>query len=608
MTSPSSNGEYGFYNFPEPKKGPEVPYSNIRKSNPVVRGFPLSATASFVSSLGFAQNFLWSNAGFNGLRGIKLLDDYEPRYDPTVIPIADSSTKLTTTEPGASTDTPEIASKFHSAAEYHGLYKSGKLTPTSVVETLLPLIRRDISPAGAHSVAFLQTKVDLVRKAAAESTARYKAGTPLGVLDGVPVAIKDEVDLGGYNKTLGSLKDFTRADGATSWCVRKWQEAGAVIVGKLSMHELGLDTTNNNPNYGTPLNPFNSHYYTGGSSGGSGYAVSTGLVPLALGADGGGSIRIPATYCGVYGLKPSHGRVSDSPTHGIAASTGVLGPIAATMADLSLAYRIMATPDPSSSSSSRFPPPQPFPTRNTTRPKVLGICHVWVERADPAVKAAYDAALAHYTSKLGYTTVDISIPFLSEGQTAHAMTILSEISTFTQGDVRGLTAPNKMLISVGARTPATDFLQAQKLRNCLMQHFAHLLVTHPGLIVLTPVTPNAGWHIAGGAADLAVGVSDANMSLRSMEYVWLANFIGCPCLSVPAGYVEPLEGEGPVPVGIMGMAIWGAEDELLEWGRESEEWLEGTERGRLRPGSWVDVVELAKGRPESKNGAVRSNL
>ena len=112
-----------------------------------------------------------------------------------------------------------------------------------MVETLLPLIRRDISPAGAHSVAFLQTKVDLVRRAAAESTARYKAGTPLGVLDGVPVAIKDEVDLGGYNKTLGSLKDFTRADGATSWCVRKWQEAGAVIVGKLSMHELGLGTS-----------------------------------------------------------------------------------------------------------------------------------------------------------------------------------------------------------------------------------------------------------------------------------------------------------------------------------------------------------------------------
>jgi Asp-tRNA(Asn)/Glu-tRNA(Gln) amidotransferase A subunit family amidase len=122
-----------------------------------------------------------------------------------------------------------------------------------------------------------------VQKAAEASTARYGAGKPLGVLDGVPIAVKDEVDVEGYKKCYGSKKDFTTKFDQTSWCVAKWEEQGAVLVGKTNMHEIGMDTTNLNTTYGTPLNPYNDHYYTGGSSGGSGYAVGAGLVPFALG-------------------------------------------------------------------------------------------------------------------------------------------------------------------------------------------------------------------------------------------------------------------------------------------------------------------------------------
>jgi Asp-tRNA(Asn)/Glu-tRNA(Gln) amidotransferase A subunit family amidase len=338
------------------------------------------------------------------------------------------------------------------------------------------------------------------------------------------------------------------------------------------------------------LNPYNSHYYTGGSSGGSGYAVGIGLLPIALGADGGGSIRIPATYCGVFGLKPSHGRVSGAPTNSLAPSTGVLGPLAATMADLEISYRSMAKPDPSDSSSALFPP---HSTLQTPRPKTLGIYKEWLARADPPIAALFQKAIDYFTAKLGYQTIDITIPFIPEGQGAHAMTILSEISTGVKGDVRGLTAANKILISVGAKTPATDFLLAQQMRSLLMQHMAYLFQKHPGMILLSPTTPNAGWHIQGGDTDLK-GVSDGNMSFRSMEYVWFANFTGLPSLSVPMGYVDPVQGDGKIPVGLMATAEWGEEDALIEWGREAEGWLnQGLEGGRVLPSTWVDVVKLA---------------
>ena len=353
-----------------------------------------------------------------------------------------------------------------------------------------------------------------------------------------------------------------------------------------------LDTTNNNPIHGTPRNPHNQNYYTGGSSGGSGYVVGAGLVPIALGNDGGGSIRVPASYCGVYGLKTSHERVSGLPSIGFAGTNGVIGPLAGTMEDLEIAYRVMATPDPSSGTSSLFPTPRQY---SGERHKVLGIDPVWFERAEAPVKALCRAAIEHYKTKLGYTVVDVKIPLLPEGQLAHAMTILSEIQNSLRDGTSGLTPANKILVSVGLKTPADDFLQAQKLRNLLMSHLAALFQTHPGLVLLTPTTPEIGWHISGGAGDLKHGVSDGSKSVRTMEYVWLANFTGLPSLTAPAGYADPVQGEGKIPVGLMATGEWGSEDALIEWGREAEAWLnEQVEGGRRRPETWVDTLALAQ--------------
>lgn len=129
---------------------------------------------------------------------------------------------------------------YYTSADYHSLYKSGILTPIDIVNSLLPLIRRDITPAGHHSSAFLDSKVEIIRQAAEASTARYAAGQPLSCLDGVPIAVKDEVELESYKRTLGSILDFTNSANKTAWCVKMLEDAGAVVVGKTNMHEMGL--------------------------------------------------------------------------------------------------------------------------------------------------------------------------------------------------------------------------------------------------------------------------------------------------------------------------------------------------------------------------------
>lgn len=350
------------------------------------------------------------------------------------------------------------------------------------------------------------------------------------------------------------------------------------------------DTTNNNPITGTPLNPHNPHYYTGGSSGGSAYAVSAGLLPFALGADGGGSIRIPSTYCGIYGLKPSHSRISTSPTVDLVGSCEVVGPMASSMADLEIAYRFMAIPNPDNPASALFALPVPPP--RLALPKVIGVYKAWFDHADPVVLKACRVALDHYEAE-GYSIVDISIPYLAEGQIAHALTILSEISASIH-ELGHLTPANKILLSIGKQTPALDFLLAQNMRNLLMQHLSFLFTQHPGLLIVTPTTPNAGWHITGGAAELKHGVSDGNMSVRNMTHIWLANFTGCPALSIPVGMAEPKEGEGKIPMGLMAMAEWGGEETLFEWGRIGEAWAweDGHERMK-KPKNFVNVLKMA---------------
>lgn len=301
------------------------------------------------------------------------------------------------------------------------------------------------------------------------------------------------------------------------------------------------------------------------------------MVPIALGADGGGSIRIPSSFCGLWGLKPSHSRVSAAPTVGLAPTVGVYGPMATSIDDLAVAYRIMAAPPPAAEdpTASIFPDPLSGISSSTPRPKnkTIGIVRDWIDRAEPEIRAVFDKALDFYR-KQGYTIIDISIPYLPEGQRAHVLTIMGEIASgISPQDIRSLSAPNKVLVSMGMwQITAQDFLASQRLRNLIMSHLAHLFQKHPGLLIFTPSTPIPGWKI-GSEADLTRGLSDAKASVRNMEYVWLANFAGCPAISCPGGYVND------VPVGVMAMGKWGSEEDLIAFARDGEGILDSAAGG-----------------------------
>jgi hypothetical protein len=195
----------------------------------------------------FVRAIIWKNTGFADLRKIRdYIEHYEPRFDPTVVPLPRSSSPA---PDAASSSTEQVessrsSSKYYSVSSYHELYLSGELTPLAVVQAILPLIRRDISPPGEHSTAWFDSNVELIWAAAEASTLRYKEKRHIGPLDGVPAGVKDDYDLDGYKTTLGSLNDYTTKvsedESITTWPVRKLQESGAIILGKLSMHEFGL--------------------------------------------------------------------------------------------------------------------------------------------------------------------------------------------------------------------------------------------------------------------------------------------------------------------------------------------------------------------------------
>ena len=231
-------------------------------------------------------------------------------------------------------------SSFSSFWDYHEAYTQFNTTPTKVAEKLV--LKLENSKASNYIRFVCQ---DIAEQAKA-STERYKSQKPLSQMDGVFVSIKEELDIKGLETKVGTcfINDGNPAT-EDSTIVTRLREAGAIIIGSAVMNELGWDTFTVNYVTGTPKNPYGASHSCGGSSGGSSGSVAGGLVPVSIGADGGGSIRIPASFCGLYGLKTTFARVSayggatEDPT------LGAYGPIAATADDMALTYSIISGPD-----------------------------------------------------------------------------------------------------------------------------------------------------------------------------------------------------------------------------------------------------------------------
>lgn len=245
----------------------------------------------------------------------------------------------------------------------------------------------------------------------------------------------------------------------------------------------------------------------------------------------------------------------------------------------------MSTPDPLDPSSSGFPAPSPLLTPLTSpRRKLLGIFRPWFDDCSPSVRILCQRAVQGLVDKFGYEVIEIDLPYLHELRLAHALSIITEMHAAIEGDFTGLSASNRVLLAVAARTPAHEYFLTARLRSLAMSHLAYLYSVHPGLIIVTPTTPTPGVPIRS-EADLVYGLSDTNTSLRSMRYVFLANFSGCPAVMSGVGYDEE---ESKLMVSLMGMAEWGREEGLLGFAKDVAEVSLGEKR--RRGDVWVDVL------------------
>eukprot|EP00808_Paulinella_micropora_P017942 g32192.t1 len=255
------------------------------------------------------------------------------------------------------------SSVFPSALDYAKYYKSGG-SPVDIAKRLLELM----AASKTHSpplAAFLFYNATEVMQQAEESARRFKNGNARSVLEGVPVAIKNEMDVKGFPTKAGTVLFGDRPAERDATVVSRLRAQGAIILCVTNMHEYGAGVTGHNTHFGPARNPYNLAHATGGSSSGSAAAVSAGFVPLALGGDGGGSVRLPAALTGIYGIKATFGiygikatfgRVSHHGAFPICWSVGHIGALAATARDLAIAYLTLAGPDQLDRFSQHQPP------------------------------------------------------------------------------------------------------------------------------------------------------------------------------------------------------------------------------------------------------------
>jgi aspartyl-tRNA(Asn)/glutamyl-tRNA(Gln) amidotransferase subunit A len=235
------------------------------------------------------------------------------------------------------------------------MIRNGEMSSQRLVEIYLDRINRFDGRDGINS--YITVAVDSAMKQAEELDKLAKENKFKGPLHGLPMALKDNLDTKEIRTTGGTKILASWVPPADAYVVQKLKQAGAIILGKLNMHEFALGTTNNNPHYGPARNPYDLSRIPGGSSGGSGAATAAALCAAALGTDTGGSVRMPAALCGIVGLKPTLGRVGRGGSIPLSFTRDVVGPMTRTVTDAAMVLEVIAGKDPRDSESTAHPVP-----------------------------------------------------------------------------------------------------------------------------------------------------------------------------------------------------------------------------------------------------------
>jgi len=374
-------------------------------------------------------------------------------------------------------------------------------------------------------------------------------GIDFGPLHGVPVAVKDLFETKGVRTTSGSkiFADFIPDRDAA--VVEKLDAAGAVLIGKTTLHELAYGITSNNPHFGVVRNPWDTDRIPGGSSGGSGAAVAAGIVCMAMGTDTGGSIRLPAAFCGTVGLKPTFGRVSRYGCMPLGFSLDHVGPLTATVRDAAITLEAIAGHDPRDETSSVLPVESYLPPARVAIPglRIGWPENFYFERVDPSVMMGLER-MAQAAEQLGARITPVRVPDIAAMNTVARVILLVEASSVMErfAHRRADFGPDVLaLLDQGRLIPATDYIQAQRLRRVMQREFRAVWESVDCL--LTPTAPIGAPKI--GQATVHIGGVEEDTRLASTRFVRAINFLGLPALSIPCG----LDREGmPLSAQIIG--------------------------------------------------------
>jgi aspartyl-tRNA(Asn)/glutamyl-tRNA(Gln) amidotransferase subunit A len=373
---------------------------------------------------------------------------------------------------------------------------------------------------------------DSAREAAREVDATARAGKPLGPLHGVPIALKDLYATKDVRTTFAcaAFADWTPDYDAT--VVTRLKQAGAIIIGKQNMHEAAAGSSSLVSHFGPVRNPWNVDYIAGGSSGGSAAALAAGLAAGALGSDTAMSIRQPAAYCGVVGLKPTFGRVSKHGALTLSWSLDHAGPMARSSRDAALLLQAIAGFDPQDPSSADIEVPDYLSalTGDLTGLRIGIPRRHFFEQCSPDVLAALELAI-ETLRRLGATVSDCELPAPEDTLMFGRAILRIEASAYHAERLSKrpeLLSPGlRDMVEGGAQFSAVQYLQAQRVRNVLSQEFARAMEPFDALV--TPTTP---WPAERVAED------QPSKTGPRMRNTMPFNFAGLPAISTPCGFDE----------------------------------------------------------------------
>ena len=373
------------------------------------------------------------------------------------------------------------------------------------------------------------------RERARQADTELARGDDRGPLHGIPVALKDLFYTKGVRTTGGSKLFANHVPDHDAAVVERLAAGGAVLMGKTGMHELAYGITSSNPHFGAVRNPWDRDRIPGGSSGGSGASVATGMVFMAMGSDTGGSIRIPASYCGTVGLKPTFGRVSRFGTMPLGYSLDHMGPLARSVRDAAATLNAIAGYDPRDDASSRRSVPDYVPE---PEPSIRGLRiglpeNFYFDRLDPDVDTAVRGAFRTAES-LGAQVVPLRVPDIAAINTVARLILLAEASAVLEPHLARrdqIGADVLALLDQGRLVPATDYVNAQRLRRRMQREFSALWRRVDCLF--TPTTPITAPRIGETSAVIAGETEDVR--LASTRLVRGVNVLGLPAVSIPCG-------------------------------------------------------------------------